>query len=89
MDADSVQSLVVKGVEVALLLSLPFLGISLVTGVIISLLQAVTQVQEQTLTFVPKLLIIMLVLVLALPWAIDYMGTYMRDLFTAMAEIRP
>lgn len=89
MDLAGVQSVVVRAVEVTMILSLPFLGISLVAGVLISLLQSVTQIQEQTLTFVPKLLIILVVFVLMLPWAMEYMGTYMYDLFMMIAEVRP
>lgn len=89
MDLASVQSVVVRAVEVAMILSLPFLGVSLVAGVLISLLQSVTQIQEQTLTFVPKLLIVLVVFVLMLPWAMEYMSTYMYDLFTMIAEVRP
>lgn len=89
MDLATVQSVVVRAVEVAMILSLPFLGVSLVAGVLISLLQSVTQIQEQTLTFVPKLLIVLVVFVLMLPWAMEYMGTYMYDLFTMIAEVRP
>lgn len=89
MDISAVESIVVKAIGVALTLSLPFLGISLIAGVVISLLQSITQVNEQTLTFVPKLIIILVLFVLLLPWALEYMGTYMYELFLTIPEIRP
>lgn len=89
MNIDTVQSLIVTSVQTALVLALPFLGISLITGVLVSLLQAVTQVNEQTLTFVPKLLVIMVVFVLLFPWALNTMSVYMHDLYSLIPEIRP
>ncbi|MFN8614947.1 MAG: flagellar biosynthesis protein FliQ [Vampirovibrionales bacterium] len=58
-----------------LLLSSPLLLVSLVVGVIISIFQAVTQIQEQTLTFVPKIVVSMVVFVVTAPWMIDAMVT--------------
>lgn len=89
MDLSAIQSVVVKATEVALILAAPFLVISLVAGVLISLLQAVTQVNEQTLTFVPKLLIIMLMFILLFPWAVNTMGAYMYDLYSIIPDIKP
>jgi flagellar biosynthetic protein FliQ len=57
-----------KAIKVTLLVSLPILGIGLVVGVLISLLQSATQIQEMTLTFVPKILSIFIGLLLLLPW---------------------
>jgi flagellar biosynthetic protein FliQ len=57
-----------KAIKVTLLVSLPILGIGLVVGVLVSLLQAATQIQEMTLTFVPKILSIFIGLLLLLPW---------------------
>lgn len=54
----------------ALLLSLPAVGISLVVGLVISILQTITSVQEQTLTFAPRILAVGAVLVLSLPWTV-------------------
>jgi flagellar biosynthesis protein FliQ len=57
-----------KAIKVTLMVSLPILCIGLVVGVLISLLQAATQIQEMTLTFVPKILSIFIGLLLLLPW---------------------
>lgn len=60
------QDLLITGI----LLSLPAIGISLIVGIIISLLQAATSLQEQTLTFAPRILAVSVTLVAVLPWSI-------------------
>lgn len=55
----------------AMLLALPALAVSLVVGLVVSVLQAITSIQEQTLSFVPRLLAVGLVLVLAMPWTMQ------------------
>ena len=57
-----------RSILIALQLSLPILVLSLVVGVAVSLFQAVTQIQEQTLTFVPKIIVLVLALVVLGPW---------------------
>ena len=57
------------------------LGVSLVVGVFISVLQAATQIQEMTLTFVPKILSMFIALLIAFPWMMDKMLNFTRDLF--------
>ena len=56
-----------------LLIASPLLGIALLTGVIISIFQAVTQIQEMTLTFVPKIIVVILALVIFGPWILRIM----------------
>ena len=89
MDSADVVSFVTQAVEVGVMMMLPFLGASLITGVTVSLLQSVTQIQEQTLTFVPKLLMVLLVFVLALPWVLELMSGFMRDLYLSIPQITP
>ena len=64
----AIMTIVKKALVTGLLIAGPILIISLVVGLIISIFQATTQIQEQTLTFVPKLIAIILVLVLGGPW---------------------
>ncbi|MDR0867724.1 MAG: flagellar biosynthesis protein FliQ [Planctomycetota bacterium] len=71
---------------VAIELSMPVLLTALVVGVAISLFQTVTSVQEMTLTFVPKLIAVLSVVLLALPWMIDVINEYTRDLWGLMAN---
>lgn len=68
---------------VAVQVSIPFLGIMLVIGLGISIFQAVTQITESTLIFIPKLLLFCLTLAIALPWVIGVMMDYTNDIFLA------
>ncbi|HXX62991.1 MAG TPA: flagellar biosynthesis protein FliQ [Bacteroidota bacterium] len=65
----------------ALLVSAPLLVVSLVVGLLISVFQAATSIQEITLTFVPKLIVIAVVAVLTLPWMIDVIVSFTTNLF--------
>ena len=67
------------------MLAAPMLGSALVVGLIVSIFQAITQINEATLTFVPKMIIIGIVLILAGPWMIDVMSTYTVGLFENMS----
>ena len=68
MTIDLVTSIMNQGVQVILLGSLPSVGLGLLVGLIIAIFQAVTQVQEQTLTFVPKMIAVLLVVAATFPW---------------------
>ena len=70
--------------EVALLVSAPLFLAALITGLIISIFQAATQINESTLSFVPKLLVIFLTLLLFGPWMITIMTDYIRRLYEAI-----
>jgi flagellar biosynthesis protein FliQ len=65
----------------ALLVSAPLLVVSLVVGLLISIFQAATSIQDITLTFVPKLIVIAIVAVLTLPWMIDVIVSFTTGLF--------
>jgi flagellar biosynthetic protein FliQ len=67
------------------MLSAPLLGAALVTGLIVSILQAITQINEQTLTFIPKMIVIGVVLLIAGPWMIDILTHFTTGLFENMA----
>lgn len=70
-----------QAIEVTLLVSAPLFIAALVTGLIISIFQAATQINEMTLSFVPKLVAIFVTLVLAGPWMITTLTDFMRRLF--------
>lgn len=70
-----------QSIETALMIALPMLGIGLIVGITVSVIQAATQIQEMTLTFVPKILAIFLALLFSFPWIMDKMISYTRDLF--------
>ena len=69
----------------AVMLSMPVLATSLVVGVIISLFQTVTSVQEMTITFVPKLIAVMTITLMTLPWTINMVTEYTQNLWAMMA----
>lgn len=68
----------------ALLIAAPMLVVALAVGLVISVIQAVTQVQEQTLSFVPKLVGVGATFIIALPWIIQLMVKYTTELFRAI-----
>lgn len=69
-------------VEVILLVSAPVLLAGMVVGLIVSVFQAVTQIQEMTLSFVPKLIVVFVVLIGLSPWLMEVMITYTSGIFT-------
>jgi flagellar biosynthetic protein FliQ len=75
-----------RSLWVALQVGGPILAISLVVGVVVSLIQAVTQVQEQTLTFVPKLAAVAVGMILLGPWMMETMLGFSATLFSGMAD---
>ena len=81
MTTDMVVALSRQAIELALFLAMPMLAVSLVVGVVVSVLQAATQIQEMTLTFVPKILSMFIALLLAFPWMMDKMLNFTRELF--------
>jgi flagellar biosynthetic protein FliQ len=81
MDFDSID-LVRQALIEALILALPILGAGLLVGLLISLFQAVTQIQEQTLVFVPKILVMLAVAILLLGWLTMRMLEFASAMFT-------
>jgi flagellar biosynthetic protein FliQ len=84
MSIDFVMSIANEAIKVTLLLSAPMLVVGLIIGLVISIFQAVTQVQEMTLTFVPKIIGVMVALIIALPWMINIILTYTQNLFNSI-----
>ena len=84
MTVDLVIGLGAEAIKVALLLAAPMLIVGLAIGLIVSIFQAVTQIQEMTLTFVPKIVAVMVALIVALPWMINLMVTYTQKLFNTI-----
>ncbi|CAM2068553.1 flagellar biosynthesis protein FliQ [Sulfidibacter corallicola] len=82
MDELVVLDLASNAIRTAFLVSAPALLLGLVVGVAISLFQAVTSIQDPTLSFIPKILAVMLVILLAFPWMISVMKDFTLELFT-------
>ncbi|WP_018124240.1 flagellar biosynthesis protein FliQ [Desulfovibrio oxyclinae] len=70
-----------EAIELTLTIALPMLGVGMAVGIIISIFQAATQIQEMTLTIVPKIIAIFLVLLISFPWIMDRMVTYTTNVF--------
>ena len=71
----------------ALLIASPMLVVALAVGLVISIIQAVTQIQEQTLSFVPKLVAVGVTFIIALPWIIQVMVKYTSELFRSLPSM--
>jgi flagellar biosynthetic protein FliQ len=84
MNPDTVISLAQRALEVTLLISAPPLLAALLTGLIVSIFQAATQINEMTLSFIPKLVAIFVVLVVSGPWMLSILIDYINNLFTGI-----
>jgi flagellar biosynthesis protein FliQ len=84
LNPDIVVNIVQQALETTILVSAPLLLAALVTGLVVSVFQAATQINEMTLSFIPKLLVIFLVAVLAGPWMLGLMVDFTRRLFTGI-----
>lgn len=69
-----------QSIELALMMAMPMLGIGLFVGIVVSVIQTATQIQEMTLTFIPKVVSIFIALLVAFPWMLDKMVTFTRNL---------
>ena len=87
MNEDVVIQLVTGATELGLKVALPLLAVGLGVGVIISVFQAVTQIQEQTLTFIPKVLATVAVLIFGGPWMLDQLLQYTSELWLGIPDI--
>jgi len=89
VSAALVLDLVRHALLIALLVAGPLLLTELVVGVVVSVFQAVTQIQEQTLTFVPKLAAVAFVLILTLPWALHLTVEYLQQTLHSLSAMVP
>lgn len=87
MNPDLAIDLFKSTVVFALYIVAPFLGVTLVVGLLASLLQSVTSMQEQTLTFVPKLLALSALLMLLTPWLLRALSEFTVTLITRMGTL--
>lgn len=70
----------------ALLMLLPILGVTMLVGVVISILQAATQIQEMTLTFIPKLFVTLFMIVLSGPWIMRTLVSFTVEIFQNLSN---
>ena len=76
-----------QALEVTMLISAPLLGAVLLTGLVVSVFQAATQINEQTLSFIPKLVALAAVLVVAGPWMLAVITDFMQRLYGSIPQL--
>jgi flagellar biosynthetic protein FliQ len=84
MTPETVMTIGSRALEITLLLAAPLLLVALVTGLIIGAFQAATQINEMTLSFIPKVLAMSLAMVVAGPWMLKVLLSYTRELFDSI-----
>ncbi|MEI7536269.1 MAG: flagellar biosynthesis protein FliQ [Comamonadaceae bacterium] len=87
MTPETAMTLGYQAMRLSLLLAAPLLLVALVTGLLISLFQAATQINEMTLSFIPKLLAVFATIVVAGPWMLGTILDYMRTLFSSIPQM--
>ena len=76
-----------EALYMVMLISAPMLGLGLIVGVVVSIFQATTQIQEQTLAFVPKILATFVAILVFGPWILGMMIDYAREIFTSFQTV--
>ena len=87
MTPDNIMTLGRQAIEVTVMVAAPLLLVALVVGLIVSIFQAATQINEATLSFIPKLLGIFATLVLAGPWMLGVLTDYLRLMLTSLPTL--
>ena len=87
MTPESVMTLGRHAMEITLMVAAPMLLVALIIGLIVSIFQAATQINEATLSFIPKLVGIFVAIVVAGPWMLSVMLDYMRRVFTGIPNL--
>jgi flagellar biosynthetic protein FliQ len=87
MTPEFVISMASEAIKMVLLLSLPLLGVGLVVGLIVAVMQATTQIQEMTLSFVPKIVTVLLALLAASPWMLNKISVFTSRLIMSIPNV--
>jgi flagellar biosynthetic protein FliQ len=87
MTEEMVMSLASEAIKTTVYLSAPLLLTAMAIGILVSLIQAITQINESTLTFIPKMLAVIIVLVVMAPWMMDVMQQYAISIFGGAGEM--
>ncbi|MSN25404.1 MAG: flagellar biosynthesis protein FliQ [Geobacter sp.] len=88
MTPELVVQLARRSFEATLMLAAPLLLASLVIGLMISVFQAVTSINEATLAFAPKIVAVMIAMIIFFPWMMSYMGDFTREIYSFIALMR-
>ena len=87
MTVETVTEIGRQAIEMAMLVSAPMLGLSLIVGLLVSTFQAMTQINEATLTFVPKVLAVFAATLLFLPWMMGVLIAFMTHIITSIPSL--
>jgi flagellar biosynthetic protein FliQ len=87
MSPEYVVALAKSSMEVTLLICAPMLGTGLVVGLLISIFQTVTSIQEMTLTFVPKIVVVFIAVIYFFPWMLQYMVDFTTRLMVSIPTV--
>ncbi len=87
MDVSSLSDISRRALEIFFIIAVPFLGVTLAVGLIISFLQTLTNIQEATLTFVPKIIVVFILLFILGSFIVNQINDFMKELFSAIPEI--
>ncbi|HVP35008.1 MAG TPA: flagellar biosynthesis protein FliQ [Steroidobacteraceae bacterium] len=87
MNPETVMTVGSRALEVTLMLAAPMLLVALVTGLVVGAFQAATQINEMTLSFIPKLIAISVALMVAGPWMLKVLVGYTRELFESIPQL--
>lgn len=87
MDEVLIREIAVQSIRLALMVALPLIGSGMIVGFIIAIFQATTSIQEQTLTFIPKIIAIILALIIFGPWISANMIAFATQIFELVGEI--
>jgi flagellar biosynthetic protein FliQ len=82
MNPEFVMTIARQAIEVTILIATPLLGSALIIGLIVSIFQAATQINEATLSFIPKLLGVLIVIIVLGPWILSLLSDYMFQILT-------
>jgi len=87
MTPETVMTLGTQAIKMTLLIAAPLLLVALVVGLVISIFQAATQINEATLSFIPKLVAVFATLVIGGPWMLASMVDYIRQLISSIPQV--
>jgi flagellar biosynthesis protein FliQ len=87
MDQDTVVNLATQAMTLAMEIAGPLLLVGLVIGLVVSIFQAVTSIQEQTLSFIPKIVGLAALIVILGPWMLDQLVTYTQNLYMSIPQL--
>lgn len=87
MGTEYVLDITNQAIKITLMLAAPMLGGAVIIGILVSLFQAVTQINEQTLSFIPKILVISGAIIIFSPWMFDVMITFTKDIIISIPSL--